>query len=165
MPDFTLWPRKLEDFPFLWWVIKSSEIREYIFNKFPLCEKCPYSEFFWSVFSLIRTEYGEIRSIFPYSVRMRENTDQKNSKYGHFSRIVHYSHSECKNFLVNYISYNILPVFLNFSQMIKWFFIIVLQQLHNKYKIKRKVKIPQVFVELSASAEPLKDSKGIWCKL
>ena len=33
--------------------------------------------FFWSVFSRIRTEYGEIRSISPYSVRMRENTDQK----------------------------------------------------------------------------------------
>ena len=33
--------------------------------------------FFWSVFSRIRTEYGEIRSIFPYSVRIRENTDQK----------------------------------------------------------------------------------------
>ena len=33
--------------------------------------------FFWSVFSLIRTEYGEILRISPYSVRMRENTDQK----------------------------------------------------------------------------------------
>ena len=33
--------------------------------------------FFWSVFSSIQTEYGEIRSISPYSVRMRENTDQK----------------------------------------------------------------------------------------
>ena len=31
--------------------------------------------FFWSVFSRIRNEYGEILSIFPYSVRMRENTD------------------------------------------------------------------------------------------
>ena len=45
-----------------------------------LREKCPYSEFFWSVFSLIRIEYGEIlRFSGPYSVRMRENTDQKNS--------------------------------------------------------------------------------------
>ena len=26
-----------------------------------LHEKCPYSAFFWSVFSLIRTEYGEIQ--------------------------------------------------------------------------------------------------------
>ena len=39
--------------------------------------KRPYSEFFWSVFSRIRTEY---------SVPMRENTDQKNSEYGRFSR-------------------------------------------------------------------------------
>ena len=38
-----------------------------------LREKCPYSEFFRSVFS------RSIRSISPYSVRMRENTDQKNS--------------------------------------------------------------------------------------
>ena len=33
--------------------------------------------FLWSVFSHIRTEYGEILRISPYSVRMRENTDQK----------------------------------------------------------------------------------------
>ena len=40
-----------------------------------LRKKCPYSELFWSAFSRIRTEYGE-------SVRIRENTDQNNSKYG-----------------------------------------------------------------------------------
>ena len=33
--------------------------------------------FFWSVFSCIRTEYGEILRISPYSVRMWEDTDQK----------------------------------------------------------------------------------------
>ena len=33
--------------------------------------------FLWSVFSRIGTEYGEIRSISPYSIRMRKNTDQK----------------------------------------------------------------------------------------
>ena len=27
----------------------------------PLREKCPYSEFFWSVFLRIRAEYGDIR--------------------------------------------------------------------------------------------------------
>ena len=32
---------------------------------------------FWSVFFHIRTEYAEILRISPYSVRMRENTDQK----------------------------------------------------------------------------------------
>ena len=49
-------------------------------------EKCPYSELFWSVLSRIWTEYREIRSIFPYSVQMQENTDQNNSKYGQFLR-------------------------------------------------------------------------------
>ena len=56
-----------------------------------LREKCPYSGFLWSVFSCLRTEYGEMRSISPYSVRIRENTDQKNSEYGHFSRNVSFS--------------------------------------------------------------------------
>ena len=56
-----------------------------------LREKCPHSGFFWSVFSCLRTEYGEMRSISPYSVRIRENTDQKNSEYGHFSRSVSFS--------------------------------------------------------------------------
>ena len=41
---------------------------------------------FWSIFSSIWTEYGQIRSTSPYSVRMPENADQKNSEYGHFSR-------------------------------------------------------------------------------
>ena len=51
-----------------------------------LREKCSYSELFWSVFFPIQTEYGEIRNISPYSVRMRENADRKNSEYVHFSR-------------------------------------------------------------------------------
>ena len=53
-----------------------------------LREKCSYSEFFWSKFFRIRTEYGEILIIPLYSFRMREIADQKNSEYGHFSRIV-----------------------------------------------------------------------------
>ena len=40
--------------------------------------------FFWYVFYRIRNEYEEIPG-----VQMRENTDQKNSEYLHFSRIVH----------------------------------------------------------------------------
>ena len=54
----------------------------------PLCKKCPYLELLWSVFSHIRTEYGEILRISPYSIWMRENTDQNNSEYVHFSRSV-----------------------------------------------------------------------------
>ena len=49
-------------------------------------KNCPYSFLFWSVFSRTQTEHGEIRSISPYSVRMRENTDQNNSKSGQFLR-------------------------------------------------------------------------------
>ena len=59
-----------------------------------LREKYSNSKFFCSVFSRIRTEYGEIRSISPQSVRMRENTDQKNSEYGHFSRSAKFSERE-----------------------------------------------------------------------
>ena len=51
---------------------------------FTLRKNCLYSELFWSAFSRIRTEYGKIRSISPYSVRMRENAGQNNSEYGHF---------------------------------------------------------------------------------
>ena len=52
----------------------------------PLREKFQYSEFSWSLFSRIQTDYAETRSIFPYSVGMRENADQENSEYGHFLR-------------------------------------------------------------------------------
>ena len=54
-------------------------------------EKCPYSEFFWSVFSRIWTEYGEKLRIFSFSNQMWENTDQSNSKYGHILRCVRHS--------------------------------------------------------------------------
>ena len=40
-----------------------------------LHEKCPYSEFFWSVFPHIYTEYGDLLFTSPYSVRIRESTD------------------------------------------------------------------------------------------
>ena len=45
--------------------LKSVQIRSYI----------------WSVFSRNRTEYGEILRIYPYSIRIRENTDQKKTPY------------------------------------------------------------------------------------
>ena len=63
-------------------------IISYYLKELTLREKCPYSELFWSAFYRIRTEYGEIGSISPYSVRMRSHADQNNSKYGHFLRNV-----------------------------------------------------------------------------
>ena len=53
-----------------------------------LRKKCPYSELFWSSFSRNWTEHEEIRSISPYSARMRENAYQNNSEYGHLLRSV-----------------------------------------------------------------------------
>ena len=55
-----------------------------------LGETFPYSKSFWSVFSPIWTEYGEILHISPYSVRMRENTDHRNFEYGHTLRSVYF---------------------------------------------------------------------------
>ena len=53
-----------------------------------LRKKCLYSEFFWSPFSRIQTQYGDLQSKFTFSVQMRENADQKSFEYGHFSRSV-----------------------------------------------------------------------------
>ena len=69
-------------------VLHNCRIRE-DFNS--LSEKCLYSEFSWSVFSRIWTGYGEILRISSYSVRMQENTEQKNSEYGHLLRSDFYS--------------------------------------------------------------------------
>ena len=52
--------------------------------KVSTAKKCRYLKFFWSVFSPIWTEYGEIRRISPFEILMRKNMDQKHSEYGHF---------------------------------------------------------------------------------
>ena len=51
-----------------------------------LREKCPNAEFFWSAFSRVWTEYGNLLRKSLYSVQMQENTDQKNSVFGQFLR-------------------------------------------------------------------------------
>ena len=61
-----------------------------ILSKFHCCslrQKCPCLEFFWPAFSRIWTDYGEILCISPYSVRMLENTNQKNYEHGHFHAV------------------------------------------------------------------------------
>ena len=50
--------------------------------------KSPYSEFFCSVIFLIWTECEDLHCKPPYSVRMRENTVQKNTNYRHLSQSV-----------------------------------------------------------------------------
>ena len=51
-------------------------------------KKCLFSEFFWSVFSRIWTEYGEIPSVSPYSVRMQETTARKTPNTDTFHAVV-----------------------------------------------------------------------------
>ena len=68
-----------------------SKLQDFMVTKRRLSTKQAFrkrclSKFFWSAFSLIRTKYGQTQGISPYSVLMQENTDQENSKYGHFSR-------------------------------------------------------------------------------
>ena len=53
-----------------------------------LRKNCPNTEFFWSAFSRIWIEYGDLRSKSPYLIQIRENTEQKNSVFGHFSNSV-----------------------------------------------------------------------------
>ena len=62
-----------------------------------LREKCPYWKFLWSIFSHVMTKYGDLRSKSPYQLLIRENTDQKNSEYGHF---LCFEGSQMNNFLI-----------------------------------------------------------------
>ena len=47
------------------------------FEIITLCEKWQNTEFFWPVFSRIWTEYVDLRSKYPHSVQIWENTNQK----------------------------------------------------------------------------------------
>ena len=77
-----------------------------------LRKKYPYTELFWSVFFRIWTEYGKVRIILPYSVRMRENTEQNNSEYGHFSRSDIY--------LITSITIDLITIYLMHSWQNQW---------------------------------------------
>ena len=63
----------------------------YLFNflSYLLHEKYPYSEFFWSIFSRIWIEYGEMRNISPYTVPMRENARKLP---------IHFSRNDCDGY-------------------------------------------------------------------
>ena len=64
-----------------------NSLKSYILKPYnSLRKNCPYSELFYSAFSPIRTEYGEIRTVCPNSVQIRENAEQNNSKFGNFSQ-------------------------------------------------------------------------------
>ena len=75
---------KIKNFIFLSNTTTHKRNNYYRLYHLTLRKKCSYLELFWSVFSRIRTEYGEIRNIPPYSVRMRKNTEQNNSEHRHY---------------------------------------------------------------------------------
>ena len=81
--------------------------------------KCSYSEFFWSIFSHIWSEYGEIRSISPYSIRMRENTGQNSSEYGHFSRS---GNSCCSGISSPFLRYLLYSLFIHSCQLHSFYY-------------------------------------------
>ena len=66
------------------------QMRSYILKK-SLREKCPNKEFFWSVFSCIRTEHEDLRIQSEY----RKMRVRNHSLFGHFSR----SESLIENFI------------------------------------------------------------------
>ena len=57
-----------------------------------LSQKCPYSEFFQSIFPGIWSEYGDSLCKSPYSARIRENVDQQISNMDIFTqcKILHF---------------------------------------------------------------------------
>ena len=60
---------------------RSVEKRYWKMNKVLLCvESARVRSFSGLFFSRIRTEYEDLQSKSPFSVRIRENTEQKNSK-------------------------------------------------------------------------------------
>ena len=69
-------------------ILASNSVKNTALQRLPLCEKYSCSVLFWSVFSSIRTEYGDLLCKSPYSVLILENTDQKNSEKRYFLRSV-----------------------------------------------------------------------------
>ena len=79
----------------LW--IKLWEIEHYLWSLFALV-----LEYSWSVFSRIWTEYRDLQSKSPYTVQIWENTDQKNSAFGHFLLSVVLLVNSAGKFMINF---------------------------------------------------------------
>ena len=65
-------------------------LRPNICSKFTMRQNRPYLEFFWSAFSNICTEYGDILRIFLHSVRMSQNRDRKTLNADSFHAVLAY---------------------------------------------------------------------------
>ena len=92
--------------------------------------KCPYSEFFWSLFSRIRTEYGEIQSISVFSPNAGKYRPEKLYEYEHFSHSV--------TFFRNLFSPPKFNSFVNDSPI-------------NSFSINMGLKLADIIIETDAS--------------
>ena len=89
--------------------------------EFDCVKRVQIRSFFWSVFSCIRTEFGDWLRKSPYSVWIQENTDQKKLRiWTFFTQCSFVSSSTCLNFLLK----KIMSVFLlkTYSIFGVWFF-------------------------------------------
>ena len=79
----SIWNTSREVVVYFIWIGKNSPdvLAQYLPLMFPIDRHCVKSvqiwSYFWSVFSSIRSEYEDLRSKSPYSVRIEDNTDQK----------------------------------------------------------------------------------------
>ena len=118
-----------------------------------LQQKCPYLEFFLSVFSHIWIECGDLLCKSSYLVKIRENTVQKNSEYRHLLRSddimgikgFQQFHAIFIMFLFYYSS--------NFSQEAwKWYLNVVLWNIF--YRPLRHLKVAQTTTNFSTFLAP-----------
>ena len=108
-------------------------VEDFFSDDQPLREKCAYSELF-----LVR--------ISPYSVRMRKNTDQKNSKDGPFSDT---QQIHRRLWIRSYLLNKLLAENFNFREIHTWgVAFIYLYSVHKQgYADPKTVFIPQCFIQ------------------
>ena len=137
MDDFNTFHKLLQNFFVI--LPKKRDIADIFHHTrwFTLREKCPNTEFFWSVFSHIRT-------ISPYSVRKRENTDQKKLHiWTLFMQCQRVSYSNfSSDLLVNVTDsnyYGIVIVSLFYLKYIWWCWNMMFYKTHSARSIKLSV--------------------------
>ena len=120
-----------------------------------IAKKCPYSECFWSVFSRVRNEYGDLQSKSPHSVQMRENLDQKIRTFFLQGKI------RISNF--NYILYFNFNYVLLYSENVCWIFIYQMSSVVKPYPTTVKFYMNYLIFLEKIPQRRMKDTvKHLW---
>ena len=80
-------------------------------------EICPNTEFFWSVFSRIWTEYGDLLRKSPYSVQIWKIRTRKKPVFGQFSHTDVFKNSVNDKILYYIIIANLTDILLNIFRL------------------------------------------------